>query len=267
MGIALVSGRAFEALDGAASTPVAVINQTFARQHFSGENPIGRRLLFTNSQNKTTAREIVGVVGDVRHAGLEAESGPEYYVPFAQTPAVRVTVVARTTSGDPAAVAPGLRGAVRQVDKNLAVYNVRPMESYLAESVSKRRFNMMLLGGFATVALLLAGLGIYGVMSYTVAQRTHEIGVRMALGAQGRDVLRLVIRQGMAPALLGVVVGLAASLALTRVMASLLYGVSATDPTTFALVALLLSAVAMLSCYLPARRATKVDPMVALRYE
>ncbi|HEX7173827.1 MAG TPA: ABC transporter permease [Pyrinomonadaceae bacterium] len=267
MGIHTEGGRVFDSRDAAAATPVAIINQTFARQHFPGENPIGRRLLFTNTQNVTTAREIVGLVADVRHAGLDAESGPEFYVPFAQAPAARVTVVARTTSDDPAQLAPALRGAVRQVDKNFPVYNVRTMESYLAESVARRRFNMTLLGGFALVALLLAGLGIYGVMSYTVAQRTHEIGVRMALGAQARDVLRLVIRQGMAPALAGVGVGLVCALALTRVMSSLLFGVTATDPLTFAGVALLLSVVALVSCYLPARRATKVDPMVALRYE
>jgi putative ABC transport system permease protein len=266
MKIPLVRGRAFGDGDAATAPPVIIINDSLARKYFAGEEPVGKRLLFSGGL-VSGAREIVGVVGDVRHAGLEAETTPEIYVPFTQVPTSRLTVVARARSADPAGVTAALRGVIRQTDKDSPIFNVRTMNELLSASVARRRFNMILLGSFAALALLLASLGIYGVISYSVTQRTHEIGIRVALGAQPRDVLRMILGQGMILTLIGVAVGLLGALALTRVMSSLLFGVSATDPATYALVALLLPAVALVSCLIPARRATRVDPMVALRYE
>jgi predicted permease len=266
MGIPVRRGRAFDERDRKDAPAAIIVNETFARRFFAGEDPLGKRLVFNDGPAMGT-REIVGVVGDVRHAGLDEPTSPEFYLPFTQVLTVRLTVVARTTSDDSSSVAASLRGIIRQTDKESPIYNVRTMNQLLSSSVAKRRFNMILLGGFACVALLLASLGIYGVISYTVTQRTHEIGIRVALGAQPRDVLRMVLRQGMTLALAGVGCGLVGALALTRVMSGLLFGVSASDPATFALVALLLAAVAFVSCLIPARRATRVDPMVALRYE
>jgi predicted permease len=267
MNIPLRRGRAFDARDRADATPVVIINETFARRYFAGEEPVGKRLILDGALVSGT-REIVGIVGDVRHAGLDEPASPEFYFPFTQAPATRLTVVARTTNAsDAAMVISSLRGIVRQTDRESPIYNIRRMDQLLAASVAKRRFNMILLGGFACVALLLAALGIYGVISYTVTQRTHEIGVRIALGAQPADVLRMILRQGMTLALAGIGVGLLGAFALTRVMSGLLFGVSATDPLTFAGVTVLLSTVAFVSCLLPARRATRVDPMIALRYE
>ena len=265
--ISLVKGRLLTDQDRAGAQRVMLVNETFARRIFPGEEPLGRRITFGDGEDAVT-REIVGVVGDVRHAGLEQDAGLEYYLPFRQNSFNRMTVVARARGGvDPVQLAAPLRAIVREADREAPVFNVRTMEQLLSRSVARRRFNMMLLGGFALVALLLAALGIYGVMAYSVAQRTHEIGVRVALGARPADVLRMIVGQGMVLAALGVAAGLVVALALMRVMRSLLYGVSATDPVTFGGVALVLAAVALVSCYLPARRATKVDPMVALRYE
>jgi putative ABC transport system permease protein len=263
MRVPLLRGRAFTRDDRADSTKVVVVNEALARQFFPGEDALGKRLVI--GDRATGTREIVGVVGDVRHAGLDEKTTPELYIPFTQATPGRLTVVAR--SPDPGAAADALRAVIRQSDRESPIYNVRTMDQLLSTSVARRRFNMILLGGFAAVALLLAALGIYGVVSYTVAQRTHEIGLRVALGARPRDVLSLVIRQGMTPALAGVGVGLCAALAVTRVMAGLLFNVSATDPATFALIPLLLAAVALLACYVPARRASRVDPLVALRHE
>ncbi|MCA1815294.1 MAG: ABC transporter permease, partial [Acidobacteria bacterium] len=208
MGIALLRGRAFDARDRAGSPQVAVVNETFARRFFPGEDAVGKRIVL-NGGAISGAREIVGLVGDVRHAGLDEPATPEFYFPFTQVPSPRLTVVARAAdAGSAAAVVPALRGVVRQTDKESPIYNVRTMDSLLAASVAKRRFNMILLGGFASVALVLAALGIYGVISYTVTQRTHEIGVRVALGAQPSDVVRMILRQGMAFALAGVGCGL-----------------------------------------------------------
>jgi predicted permease len=266
MSIPVRKGRPFSERDVRDAPAVVVINETFAQRYFAGAEPLGQRIVFTDAPD-SPAREVVGVVADVRHAGLDAPAGLEYYVPYYQAPATRVTLVARTASGDPASIAPGLRGLIRETDKDLPLWNIRTMKSLLSGSVARHRFNMTLLGIFALVALLLASLGIYGVMSYSVTHRTHEIGIRLALGARPADVLKMVLKQGMLLAGVGVALGLACSFALTRSMSSLLYGVSATDPLTFGLISLLIIIVAFAANYLPARRATKVDPMVALRYE
>jgi putative ABC transport system permease protein len=241
-----------------------LINETLARRFFPNQDPLGQRLAL--GMNRIHG-EIVGVVGDVKHAGLDAETTPEYYIPYEQTSVDDLTVVVRTASGNPANLAASLRGVITTIDKEQPIYNIRPMTRLLDDSVARRRFNMMLLGVFAILALLLASIGIYGVMSYSVAQRTREIGIRIALGAQIRDVLKLILKQGILLAFVGLALGLLASFFLTRLMSSLLFGVSATDPVVFGAVALVLFGVALLACYIPARRAAKVDPNVALRYE
>ncbi len=219
--------------------------------------------------------EIIGIVGHVKHYGLDGEVpvDPQYYLAFRQLPdeilplvVNRMNMSVRTTA-DPVQLMGTIRQQVLSADRNQPVYNVRTMEQVITESIASRRFSMMLLTIFACVALLLASVGIYGVMSYSVTQRTHEIGIRMALGASARDVLKMVVGQGMFLVLIGVGIGLVGAFVVTRVMASLLFNVSATDPLTFVGISLLLSLVALLACYLPARRATRVDPMTALRYE
>ena len=217
---------------------------------------------------KPTAKwlTIVGVVGNVKHRGLNVEAKPEFYLPHTLYPEASMTLVARTAS-DPAGLTSAIRKEVAALDSDLPVYNARTMEEVISDSVAPQRLSTLLLGLFAALALVLAAVGIYGVISYSVTQRTHEIGIRMALGAQTHDVLRLVIGHGMLLVAIGVSVGLLAALAMTRLMASLLYGVSARDPVIFGGVAIVLAAVALLACYIPARRAMKVDPNVALRYE
>jgi predicted permease len=269
MGIPLLAGRDFTWADTKQSPNVVVINQAFARRHFAGESPLGHRLRLQGQERDPLL--IVGVVGDVRQLGLDKQPVPEAFVPFLQDPLSTtynrsMTIVARTKS-DPGAVAGSLRTALTSLDKSVPVYALKPMTEYLRDSLARRRFNLILLTAFGGVALALAAVGIYGVISYGVTQRTHEIGIRMALGAAKGDVLRLVVRQGMLMALGGVAIGLLASLALTRLMETLLFDVSVTDPLTFTVIALLLTSVALLACFVPARRATKVDPLVALRYE
>ncbi|HEX8775381.1 MAG TPA: ABC transporter permease [Pyrinomonadaceae bacterium] len=263
MSIPLMKGRALTERDTKESPGVVVINETMARHYWPGEDAIGKRLTMGFEK---TPREVVGVVGDVRQNSLDVETPLAVYLPYQQFPYPGMTLVVRTVS-DPASMAAAVRREVQAIDASLPVSNVRSMDEVVATSVSQRRFNMTLLGIFASVALLLSAVGIYGVMSYSVTQRTHEIGIRIALGAGSRDILRLVVGQGMLLTLIGVALGLAASLVLTRLMASLIYGVSATDPLTFAGVSLALALVALLACLIPARRATKVDPMEALRYE
>ncbi|MBV8858093.1 MAG: ABC transporter permease [Acidobacteria bacterium] len=263
LGIPLKRGRAFTPADTAEAQRVLVINEAMARSFFAGEDPVGKRV---RTSDKSPWAEVVGIVGDVRHQGLDVDTRPEMFFPHLQTPSRQMTLVVRS-EGDPVALAGPLRERVRSIDKDQPVGNVKTMEGWLSESVASRRFSAALLGVFAAAAAALAALGLYGVVSYSVAQRTHEIGLRVALGARPRDVLRLVIGQGMTLTLVGTGVGVAVALALTRVMSGLLFGVGATDPAVFVTVPLLLAAVALLACYIPARRATKVDPMVALRYE
>jgi putative ABC transport system permease protein len=260
----LIAGRSFTEQDTEQSPQVVIINETMARKVFPGEDPLGKRI--TVWRDEKFMREIVGVVGDVKPSGLDAENEPQIYVPHAQDPWGVMSLVVRT-KGEPTVLAGAVRSAVLALDKDQPVYDVKTMEDVVAASVASRRTPMLLFTVFAGVALLLAAVGIYGVISYSVTQRTHEIGIRMALGAQTTDVLKMIVRQGMALSLVGVLTGLLAAFALTRVMSGLLFGVSATDPVTFAAVSVLLAAVALLASYIPARRATKVDPMVALRYE
>jgi len=272
MGIELIKGRLFTIEDTLDSPRVIVIDEALAQRHFPNEDPIGKRL--KQSLPNSPSYEIVGIVRHVEHYRLDGQSpDAQFYTNFNQTPlqtlpnSVRRINLLTRTEVDPLSMASAVRSQVVALNKDQAVFNVRTMEQAVARSVAPRRFSMLLLTVFAVVALGLASIGIYGLMSYAVAQRTREIGVRMALGAQSGNVLRLVIGQGMKLAFVGVATGLVASLALTRTMKNLLFGVSATDPATFATIALLLTAVALLACWLPARRATKVDPLTALRHE
>jgi putative ABC transport system permease protein len=229
-----------------------------------GEDPLGQRLRM--GIDSDAPREIVGVVGDVRHYGLDQDVTMQMYDPVRQRPASGMSFVLKT-SVDPASLAPAARRAVLAADPEQPVSDVRTMREVVEATTAQRRFSLLLLGVFAGIALLLAAVGIYGVVGYSVAQRTHEIGVRMALGARRGEILGLVLRQGMALALLGVGVGLVGALALTRLIAGLLFGVSASDPLTFAATAVLLSGVALLATFIPAHRATRVEPTAALRYE
>src|SRR5262245_21032170 len=265
MQIPLKRGRLFTDQEAAEMRHVVVINETFARQHFPNEDPLGKRVtIYMKDDNQPC--EIIGVVGDSKHMGLDAEVKPMSYWPHPEQAYPGMTIVIRTR-GDAAAITPAARNVIRALDPDQPIADVRTMESLIGTSVARARFSALLLTIFAVVALLLASVGIYGVMAYSVAQRTHEIGLRMALGARRRDVLKLVVRRGMNLALCGVAIGVAASFALTRLMETLLFNVSATDPLTFAAIPLLLIFVAALACLIPARRASKVDPMVALRYE
>ena len=267
MKMRLLRGRLFDDRDTPEAPPAMLVSDAFARRFFPGEDPLGKRIRIDGEEGKHPPREIVGVVGDVRRGGLDVDAEPEFYVSYLQSPERRLNLVLSTETPDAASLTQAARAAVREFDPNQLIWRTQTMDELLGKSLAPRRFNMMLLATFAGVALVLAGVGLYGVMSYTVTRRTHEIGIRMALGAQRGDVLRLVVSQGLALTLVGVALGLACALALSRVLTSLLFGISATDPLTYAVVALLLVAVALVACLVPARRATKVDPMVALRYE
>jgi putative ABC transport system permease protein len=261
MGISLRAGRLFNDGDAQGAPRVSLLSETLARRLFPNEDPIGKRIFLADRE--TT---VIGVVSDIRYTGLDGEIEQAVYLDYRQMSPYTAALVLRGAV-EPSSLTPALRDAVREIDPALPIYDVMTMTERLSNSVAARRFNLLLLGGFAALALLLAGVGVYGVISYVVTQRRHEIGVRMALGAQSADVLRLFIKQGMAPVLLGLALGSAGAFALTRVMKSLLFDVSAGDPLTFACVALLLSAIALVACYLPARRATKVDPLTALRHD
>jgi putative ABC transport system permease protein len=271
MNIPLRQGRYFESGDNAQSLPVAIINETMAREYWPGENALGRRFKVGDPDEPGKQwKEIVGIVADIRQMGIDEPVKAEMYIPYEQItdwPGYVPRDLAIRTTGDTSNLAGAVRQIIREVDPDQPVSNVATMQEVLSEEAGQRRMGMIMLVGFAALALLLASLGIYGVLAYFVTQHTNEIGVRQALGASPRNILFLVLKKGMGLTLIGVVIGVVASFALTRLMSSLLFGVTAGDPLTFATVPLLLIGVALLACYIPARRATKVDPLVALRYE
>ena len=269
MGIPIIKGRDFDDRDRYGSTPVVIITETLARQFFPNEDPIGKRIkpgINTIEGDTTTMREIIGVVGDVRNRGLDTAPKQAYYVPQTQVPFDQMVMVVKTAD-DPHNLISAATKQVSAMDPDIPVFGVKTMEEYLSTSVAAPRFSTTLLTIFAGVALVLTVVGLYGVMSYSVAQRRNEIGIRLALGAQSRDVLLMIVKQGSLLIGLGLVIGLSGAFALTRLIASMLFGVTAKDPLTFTAVGALLAAVALLACYVPAWRATKVDPMEALRYE
>ncbi len=267
MGIALQRGRLFDRSDDLKSKPVIIINERFAEQYFPGQNPLGKRIRagISLTDEDGPMREIVGVVSNVKHQSLRTDFTPEMYIPATQFPMGFFSLVLRTSTTQPAELTSALRDALAQIDPGVPLTRVRVFEEYLAQSLARPRFNALLLSIFAGVALLLTAIGIYGVMAYSVAQRRQEIGIRMALGAQKSDVLRLVVGGGMQLTALGVVIGLSAVFFLTRLLGNLLYGVGSFDLLTLCAVALLLSAIALLACWVPARRAAGVNPLVALR--
>lgn len=265
MEIPLLAGRPFAATDAESTPRVAIVNQMMARKYFPGQGPIGKRIAFGDPRDQDSWRNIVGVVGDVRYESIGVPAVPLAYTPYRQNsePWSQMAVVLRT-SLNPSALSADLRNAVLAIDPNQPITNVQTMEELMASGVTRPRFTMLLIGTLAGIATVLAVVGVYGVMSYAVARRTHEIGIRMALGADASDVLRLIVGQGMTLALAGVALGLLGAFALLRVMAKMLYGTSSYDPLTFVAISLLLVSVSLLACFLPARRAAKLDPMLAL---
>ena len=267
MGIPLKEGRDFTQTENQKEVRcVRIVNETLARLYWPGEDPVGRQL--DGTCRKDAPAIIVGVVADSKQDSVDSKVEPEMYIPYAQLPfaSFLVTFVVRTTS-NPTDVAAAVRNAVWEIDREQPVIQVRSMQSVISESIWRQHISASMLGIFAAIALGLSAVGIYGVFSYSVSRRTHEIGIRAALGATRGDILWLVVREGLALTLAGVGVGIVAALGLTRLLAGLLYGIRPKDPLTFAALSLLLTGVALLACYIPARRATKVDPMVALRYE
>jgi putative ABC transport system permease protein len=265
MRIPLLRGRRLRENDTANSAQVAVINEALARRVFPGQDPVGKYIQNFGPMNDKI--QIVGVVGNVHHVGLSNAPRSEIYLPFGQAHWPQVFMVVRTKTADPLTLTSAAQNAVWSVNRDVPLANIRTMQEVIADSVLRRRFAMQLLTIFAGLAMLLAAIGLYGVMSYTVSQRRHEIGIRMALGAKKEDVLRLIVGQGMRLAGFGVLLGIAVSMVLTRLMSGLLFGVSATDPLVFGTLAVFLAAIALIANYVPARRAAKVDPMAALRYE
>jgi putative ABC transport system permease protein len=262
MSIPLVAGRYFTNTDSSAVSQVAIVNESFARQYLSGLAPLSQKLLLG-----ATPDEIVGIVRDFKYESLQTEAEPEIYTPIKEGPGWKTTALVVRTRIQPENLTTDVQRAIRQVERNALIERVETMKDLLSDATARPRFILLLLSAFALVALLLTGVGVYGVLAYTVAQNTHEIGIRMALGADKGEVLKLVLGQGMKLALLGTIIGLGGAFALTRLLKTLLFGVSPTDPLTLALIAVLLMLVALLACWIPARRAAKVDPIITLRCE
>ena len=266
MGITIIQGRTFDRRDQPNSPHSDLISTSMAAKYWPNENPIGQTIQFGNMDGDLRLLHVVGVVGDVHDRGIDAATSPTVYANSLQRPpSSSLSVVVRGWVA-PSALVPSMRQVVRSLDPDLPV-NFKTLDQVFSSSLDQRRFSLVIFGVFGCVALLLAAMGIYGVTNYAVTQRTQEIGIRMALGARMADVLKLVLRSGMSLVLIGAVIGLAGAFAVTRLMSNLLFGVAPTDLATFTAVALVLIAVAFIACYIPARRATKVDPLVALRYE
>jgi putative ABC transport system permease protein len=267
LGIALKDGREFDQRDSPRSEPVVIVSQSLARRFWPGRSAVGQRI--NPGFSGTGWCSIVGVVGDVKQGGLASDAPLTIYMPYEQGPSflLNFMAIAVRTDGDPLGMVNAVRNQVQSVDPEIPVFGVSSMKDLISKSVSERRFNSMLLVSFAGLALVLAAVGIYGVIAYSVTQRTHEIGIRMALGAEPRTVTKRIVGEGARLALIGIALGVVVSLVLARLIASFLFGVTATDPATFGTVSVLLTLVALAGCYIPARRAAKVDPLVALRYE
>lgn len=265
MGIPLVRGRFFTRFDNKDSVPVVLINETMARRYWGNEDPVGKKIK-ARSFAPAIVREIIGVVGDVRHTGLDSEPRPEYYVPHLQNPYGSMTFVVRTAS-DPLALAPAVKGVIWAANRDQPIMHLSTVEQLLSDSLIKRRFSLTLLGCFAVIASILAAVGVYGLISFSVSQRLHEIGIRIALGAQMRDILRIFFREAILLSILGVGIGLAGAFALTQVLRSMLFGITPIDPVIFTSAPILLIGIALMASYIPASKATRVDPVVALKYE
>jgi putative ABC transport system permease protein len=267
MGIPLIKGRDFTERDVQKAPAVIIVNEAFAKQFFPGEEVIGKHIQpgISDDDDETPMREIVGLVGNVKHQKLNAEPDPEAYEPHAQL-TFDMTMLVRTET-DPNSIVKAAQNEVKALDKDLPAYGIKTLDEYLSASVARPRFNALLLGVFASLALILTAVGLYGVMNYSVTQRTHEIGIRVALGARQQDVLKMVVRQGMILTGIGIGAGLIGAYFLTRLLETMLFGVGSTDPATFVAISIILAGVALGACFVPARRATKVDPMIALRYE
>jgi putative ABC transport system permease protein len=268
MRIPLLQGRDFDGREEANSTPVVIVNEALARQYFPAGNAIGQHIKpgISSGSGEPVMREIVGIVGNVKFSDLTTEWTPEAYISSGQLPFGSMTLVTRSTE-DPGGVGKMVKETVQSMDSEMPTYAPKTVEAYLDGTLSVPRFNTVLLAIFAGLAMILTAVGLYGVISYTVAQRTHEIGIRMALGAKPRDMLRLIIGQGMKLGLIGVAIGFAAAIGLTHFLSSMLFGITATDPMSFGVVIFLLLMVVVSACYIPACRAMRVDPMIALRHE
>jgi putative ABC transport system permease protein len=265
LGVPLRRGRLFNSFDNRSSVPVVLLGEAMARRYWPGEDPVGKKVV-VSFRGEKKEREIIGIVGDVRHEGLDSSPRPELFLPHLQEPYGSMTFVV-SSSGDPAHLLPAVKAAIWSVNKDQAFASVATVDQLVSRSLVERRFYFVLLASFALIALVLAGVGVYGVIAFSVGQHTQEFGIRMALGARASDIVRLIARRELTPALAGIVAGITAAVLITRMLRVFLFEITPTDPMTFTLVTLLLAGVTLVACYVPARRAAKVDPLIALRYE